>query len=78
MKLSLFQFFVDPFSAVNNLYNWAKPERVSGDLVNKLSTCEIRKDPLGVVLIIGPWNYPIQTVLMPLIGAIAAGRDKSI
>ena len=78
MKLSFFEFFVDPFSAVNNLYDWAKPERVSGDLVNKLNTCEIRKDPLGVVLIIGPWNYPIQTVLMPAIGAIAAGRGKSI
>ena len=71
-------FFVDIFSAVNNLCDWAKPERVSGDLVNKLNTCEIRKDPLGVVLIIGPWNYPIQTVLMPLIGAIAAGRGKSV
>jgi acyl-CoA reductase-like NAD-dependent aldehyde dehydrogenase len=35
---------------------------------------EIRKDPYGVVLIIGAWNYPIQLTLLPMIGAIAAGN----
>lgn len=51
-----------------------KPERVAGDLSNKISTCEIRPDPLGVVLIIGAWNFPIALNLVPLIGAIAAGK----
>ena len=36
----------------------------------------IHRDPLGVVLIIGPWNYPVQLVLAPLVGAIAAGQRR--
>ena len=34
----------------------------------------IYSEPLGVVLIIGPWNYPLQLLLLPLVGAIAAGN----
>lgn len=34
----------------------------------------IKKDPLGVVLVIGAWNYPIQLTLGPMIGALAAGK----
>lgn len=33
----------------------------------------IRREPLGVVLVIGAWNYPVQLTLAPMIGAIAAG-----
>ena len=51
-----------------------KPERVTPDLINKLNTCEVRHEPLGVVLMICPWNYPIQLMLSPLIGALAAGE----
>ncbi|XP_035770427.1 aldehyde dehydrogenase family 3 member B1-like [Neolamprologus brichardi] len=40
----------------------------------KLDECFVRKEPLGVVLIIGPWNYPMQLLIVPLIGAIAAGN----
>ncbi|XP_074904528.1 aldehyde dehydrogenase family 3 member B1-like isoform X3 [Buteo buteo] len=40
----------------------------------QLDSAFIRKDPYGVVLIIGPWNYPINLLLVPLIGAIAAGN----
>lgn len=39
----------------------------------KLDDCFVRREPLGVVLIIGAWNYPLQLILNPLIGAIAAG-----
>lgn len=39
----------------------------------KLDDCFVRREPLGVVLIIGAWNYPLQLILLPLIGAIAAG-----
>lgn len=35
---------------------------------------EIHKDPYGVVLIMGAWNYPLQLTLAPVIGAIAAGN----
>ena len=51
-----------------------KPERVNPDLINKSNTCEIISDPLGLVLIIGAWNYPIQLTLLPIVGAIAAGK----
>lgn len=39
----------------------------------KLDSCFVRREPLGVVLIIGAWNYPLQLVVLPLVGAIAAG-----
>lgn len=39
----------------------------------KLDNCFVRREPLGVVLIIGAWNYPLQLVVLPLVGAIAAG-----
>lgn len=39
-----------------------------------MDSVEIHKDPYGVVLVIGPWNYPIQLTLLPLAGAIAAGN----
>ncbi|MCA9600701.1 MAG: aldehyde dehydrogenase family protein, partial [Myxococcales bacterium] len=56
------------------LDEWAAPEPVATNFVNQPGKSRIHKDPLGVVLIIGPWNYPIQLVLAPLIGAIAAGN----
>lgn len=34
----------------------------------------IQKDPLGVVLVIAPWNYPFQLAMLPVVGAIAAGN----
>ena len=40
----------------------------------QLDSAFIRKDPYGVVLIIGPWHYPINLLLVPLVGAIAAGE----
>lgn len=43
-------------------------------MVNILDGVEIHKDPYGVVLIIGAWNYPLQLTLVPMIGAIAAGN----
>lgn len=35
---------------------------------------EIRKEPYGVVLVIGTWNYPLQLTILPMLGAIAAGN----
>ena len=51
-----------------------QPERVTTNLLNLPSSSKILKEPLGVVLIIGPWNYPFQLLINPLIGAIAAGN----
>ncbi|XP_009999135.1 PREDICTED: aldehyde dehydrogenase family 3 member B1-like [Chaetura pelagica] len=59
---------------LNNLSHWVKEEPVEKNLVAKLDSAFIRRDPYGVVLIIAPWNYPISLLLAPLIGAIAAGN----
>lgn len=56
------------------LRSWAKPERVRTSLISQPARSRIYREPLGVVLIIGPWNYPVQLILAPLVGAIAAGN----
>ena len=60
--------------AIKKLQAWMAPQRVSTNLLNLPSSSKILKEPLGVVLIIGPWNYPFQLLFNPLIGAIAAGN----
>ena len=60
--------------AVKHLKNWMQHEKVKTNLLNFPSKSFIHAEPLGVVLIIGPWNYPLQLLLTPLIGAIAAGN----
>ncbi len=59
---------------IKHLPGWVKPEKVAAPLAQQPGTARIHRDPLGVVLIIGPWNYPIQLVLAPLVGAISAGN----
>ncbi|MEO6134616.1 MAG: aldehyde dehydrogenase [Ginsengibacter sp.] len=60
--------------AIKHLHRWMKPEKVSTGLLSFPSKGRIYKDPLGVVLIIAPWNYPLQLIMVPLVGAIAAGN----
>ncbi|NXH69053.1 AL3B1 dehydrogenase, partial [Hydrobates tethys] len=60
--------------ALNNLSHWMKDKHVDKNLATQLDSAFIRKDPYGVVLIIAPWNYPVNLLLRPLIGAIAAGN----
>ncbi|KAL8182948.1 UNVERIFIED_CONTAM: Aldehyde dehydrogenase 3 member B1 [Gekko kuhli] len=60
--------------ALNNLSSWMKDECVDKSLATKLDSAFVRKDPYGVVLIISPFNYPIQLTLVPMVGAIAAGN----
>jgi aldehyde dehydrogenase (NAD+) len=60
--------------AIKNLDRWMRPERTSTNLLNFPSASRIEKEPLGVVLIVGPWNYPLQLLFLPLVGAIAAGN----
>ena len=59
---------------LKNLKKWMKPDRVSTSLVHFPSRSKVIKEPLGVSMIIGPWNYPFQLQIAPLIGAIAAGN----
>ena len=58
---------------IKNLKKWAKPKRVGTPLQIKPSSSRILYEPLGIALIIAPWNYPFQLTLNPLIGAISAG-----
>ncbi|KAH8434960.1 hexadecenal dehydrogenase [Aspergillus melleus] len=62
-----------------NLHKWVKDEKAEDiDLTFKFMSPKIRKDPLGVVLVIGAFNYPFQLTLGPVIGAIAAGNTVVI
>lgn len=60
------------------LREWAKPEKPEKSLVNLLDTVCIYKDPFGVVLVMGAWNYPLQLTLLPMAAAIAAGNTVII
>jgi len=53
---------------------WMKPRKVSGSIQTFPSKSRVVSDPLGVVLIISPWNYPVQLLISPLLGALAAGN----
>lgn len=57
-----------------NLHKLVRRKRVRSPLSIFYSQSSIIKVPLGCVLIIGPWNYPFQLLIAPLIGAIAAGN----
>lgn len=63
---------------LKKLKKWAKPKRASQVLVNFPSSNYTVAEPYGAVLIIAPWNYPIQLALLPLVGAIAAGNTVVI
>uniref|UniRef100_A0A8C1G1R4 Aldehyde dehydrogenase n=1 Tax=Cyprinus carpio TaxID=7962 RepID=A0A8C1G1R4_CYPCA len=60
--------------AVSKLAEWAAPRPVNKNLLTIADDVYIQPEPLGVVLIIGAWNYPIAVTLQPLVGAIAAGN----
>ncbi len=60
--------------ALKNLKQWMRPQPTATNLMNLPASSRIYRDPLGVVLIISPWNYPFQLALIPLAGAIAAGN----
>jgi len=59
---------------LKNIHKWSAPQPVKTNLLNFPSSSKIIRDPLGVVLIIAPWNYPFLLLLKPLIGAIAGGN----
>ena len=60
--------------ALKHLKKWMKPTRVGVPLALKPGRAAYRYEPLGVVLIIGPWNYPFHLCLAPMVGALAAGN----
>lgn len=58
---------------LKHLKGWAAPSKKSSPLKLFPSRSVVLTEPLGVALIIAPWNYPMQLLLNPLVGAIAAG-----
>lgn len=59
---------------IKHLRKWTRRKRVSGSIIYFKSKAYIYKEPYGVTLIIGPFNYPFQLIMAPLIGAIAGGN----
>ena len=60
--------------ARKHLKGWMKTRRVGTSVAFMPGSCRIISQPLGVVGIIGAWNYPLQLTLSPLVGALAAGN----
>ena len=59
---------------LKHLGRWTRPRRVPTPLAHFPARSTVRPEPYGSVLILSPWNYPIQLSLMPLIGALSAGN----
>ncbi len=60
--------------ALKNVARWMKPERRRVDAIFQPAKAWVRHEPLGVIGIISPWNYPLQLAISPLVDAIAAGN----
>ena len=68
-------FFLSEINhTIKTLRRWMQPERTATNLLNLPSSSFVIREPLGTVLIIGPWNYPLQLLFTPLVGAMAAGN----
>lgn len=64
--------------AIQNLRLWMEDKSVPTPLIHQPATSYIMNDPLGVILIIAPWNYPFMLCIAPLISSIAAGNCSFI
>ena len=60
--------------AQRQLKRWMAPRRVALPAVQQPGRTWVQDEPLGTVLILGPWNYPLMLVLRPLVSALAAGN----
>lgn len=60
--------------AIKHIKSWTSPKKAAIPIEQFPGNGSIYAEPLGVVLIIGPWNYPFQLIISPLVGAIAAGN----
>ena len=58
---------------LRHMRRWARPERKCSPIAIMPASSKIIKQPLGNTLIIAPWNYPVQLLLNPLVGAISSG-----
>lgn len=60
--------------ALGHLRAWMRPRRAAAPLAVQPASARVVPEPLGVALVIAPWNYPLMLALSPVIGAIAAGN----
>ncbi|HEX8222970.1 MAG TPA: coniferyl aldehyde dehydrogenase [Allosphingosinicella sp.] len=60
--------------ARRNVARWMRPERRRVDPLFQPASAHVRFEPLGVIGIISPWNYPLQLAFSPLVDALAAGN----
>ena len=71
-------FMPFPFTlpmCINSLHGVSLPPQAAKGIAFALDSAYIQREPYGVSLIIGAWNYPVQLVVLPLIGAISAGEN---
>jgi coniferyl-aldehyde dehydrogenase len=64
--------------ARKNVARWMRPERRRVDPLFQPASARVRHEPLGVIGIISPWNYPLQLALSPLVDALAAGNRAMV
>ncbi len=59
---------------LRNLGRWSRPERVHMPAMQQPGHASVIREPLGVALVISPWNYPVQLLVLPMAAAIGAGN----
>jgi aldehyde dehydrogenase (NAD+) len=59
---------------ISKLRKWARPEKVKTPVVHFLAGSFVTHQPYGQVLVLSPWNYPLQLTFLPMLGALAAGN----
>lgn len=64
--------------ALRHLKKWMRPRRYRTPLSLAPASAKLVPEPVGSVLIIAPWNYPLQLCLAPMVGAIAAGNKVTL
>jgi len=64
--------------ALRHLKKWMRPRRFRTPLALAPASAKLLPEPLGHVLIIAPWNYPLQLCLAPMVGALAAGNSVTL
>lgn len=74
MALEVDVLINDMTNTLNNLDEWAGVEKPDKSIVNALDDVLIYKEPFGVALVMGAWNYPIMLSMLPFGAAIAAGN----
>lgn len=60
--------------ALKHIKAWTTPQKLSVPIEQIPGSAWVYPEPLGIVLIVGAWNYPFQLIISPLVGAIAAGN----